>query len=72
MDTETIVDGRITVQLLGSGWAAVHLVTVQCEDGSTYPDVQNVGFGRFATRAEAVVEARTWAAHEELTLSSDI
>lgn len=55
-------DFIMTVQLLGSGWASVLMCTVTREDGSTYPDVMETGIGRYATKAEAVIEAKQWAA----------
>lgn len=62
---ETISNSRICVSLLGSGWAAIHLVDVTDEDG-TYTDVQQTGIGRYRTREQAVAEAQSWAEAEEL------
>lgn len=61
---ETTSDFLMTVQQLGSGWAAVLMCTVTRSDGSTYPDVQDTGMGRYSTREEAVIEAKDWAKME--------
>ncbi|UPT53361.1 hypothetical protein [Synechococcus phage Ssp-JY38] len=62
---ETLSNHRLTVSLLGSGYAAVHLVDVTDESG-TYTDVQQTGIGRYATREEAVVEARMWSKSDDI------
>ena len=61
---ETVSNHRITVGLLGSGYAAIHLVDVTDEHG-TYTDVQQTGIGRYRTREEAIAEAKMWAEAEE-------
>jgi hypothetical protein len=65
---ETLANHRITVSLLGSGYAAIHLVDVTEEGRGTYTDVQQTGFGRYATREEAEREASDWAEAEEMPL----
>lgn len=62
---ETLSNHRLTVSLLGSGYAAVHLVDVTDKNG-TYTDVQQTGIGRYATRKEAVVEARMWSQSDDI------
>lgn len=52
----------VTVTRLGSGFAAIHLHWAEGE----YYEPWQVGDGRYATREEAVPEARAWAAAEEL------
>lgn len=65
--SEKLSNYRITVQLLGSGFAAVMLVDVDDQDGlGKYTDVQDTGIGRYKTREEAVREAKSWAEAEEL------
>jgi hypothetical protein len=61
----------VEAKLLGSGWAAVMLVHVEaldCEGESlgNYVDVQATGYGRYATREEALTEGRAWAETEGL------
>lgn len=63
--SETISNSRITVSLLGSGYAAIHLVDVTDEYG-TYTDVQQTGIGRYKTSKEAIVEARMWSKSDEI------
>lgn len=50
----------IAVQELGSGWAAVMYHMAE-EDGHTFPEPWDTGVGRYATRTEAVRDARSWA-----------
>lgn len=72
--TEVIQGQEITVQLLGSGWAAVHTVLV-FETGSDKPpywDIQNTGVGRYKTREEALTEARMWSQSDEIPLAKDL
>jgi len=65
--TEKILDEYITVSLLGSGYAAVHMVLVHNEDDE-YWDVQQTGIGRYKYREDAEIEARIWARNEEIRL----
>lgn len=64
---EVVTNPRITVSLLGSGYAAVEYVDVT-DDHGTYVDVQQTGIGRYKTYNEALIEARMWAEAEELPL----
>lgn len=64
---EKVTNPRITVMLLGSGFAAVQLVDVEDKHGK-YTDVQQTGIGRYAKRDKAVIEAKQWAKAEELPL----
>lgn len=57
---------RISVALLGSGWAALHLADY--EDMGWNTDVVQTGLGRYPQRTEAEQEARDWADSEELPL----
>lgn len=57
---------RITVMLLGSGFAAVQLADY--EDMGWSPDVVQTGIGRYSTREQAEREARSWAKAEQLPL----
>jgi len=59
----------MTVQLLGSGWAAVQM-WLNKEDipGEEFWEPWNTGFGRYATRDEALVEAEAWAKDEGLEM----
>jgi len=64
---EHVSNARITVQLLGSGYAAVCLVDVRPEGAvNSYTDVQQTGAGRYRTYEEAAIEARQWAEAEGL------
>jgi hypothetical protein len=56
---------KIEVALLGSGWAALMLVFVRDASGK-YWDVERTGVGRYATRDEAVFEAKSWALSEDI------
>jgi hypothetical protein len=56
---------RITVQLLGSGYAAAMLVDVT-DDIGTYTDIQDTGIGRYRKREQAVIEAKDWSRDEEI------
>lgn len=64
---ETTSNHRICVSLLGSGYAAIHMVDVTDAHG-TYADVQQTGIGRYATREEAENEARSWSELYEIPL----
>ena len=61
---ETISNHRITVKLLGSGFAAIMLVEVTDEKLGTYTDIQQTGIGRYKTKQEAESEAKHWANDE--------
>lgn len=63
MTTEDLSD-YITVSLIGSGHAALHMTHV---DG--YWDIQQTGIGRYKTYEEAVAEARDWSRSDEIRLS---
>lgn len=52
----------MVVAKLGSGWAAVMLADYEDMDWGT--DVVNTGIGRYATKQEAVEEAKPWAEDE--------
>lgn len=61
----------VTALLLGSGYAAVMMVTVEVlneagEVVKTYPDVQQTGIGRYQLLEEAINEAKQWAKAEVL------
>lgn len=68
MMAEFIKDNRITVQLLGSGYAAVHMVLVADDELGEYWDVQQTGIGRYATHAEAEREAISWSKSDEIPM----
>lgn len=68
---EKISNHRIDVSLLGSGYAAIHLVDVTDEHG-TYTDVQQTGMGRYATREEALAEAKSWSKSDEIPLQASV
>lgn len=55
----------ITVMLLGSGYAAVHMRFY--EDMNGY-DVQQTGIGRYVQKKAAITEARMWSASDEIKL----
>lgn len=57
---------RIVVTLLGGGWAAVMV-----GDYDGYPEPIQTGIGRYRTSAEAVPEARSWAAADEVPYEGD-
>lgn len=65
---ERIVEQLMTAQLLGSGYAAVHMVRVEEEGRGSYWDVQQTGIGRYATLEEAKAEARDWAVSDGIPL----
>lgn len=76
---ETTDTGQIEVSLLGSGWAAIHTVTVYVHDDGpdsgvaySYPDIQQTGIDRYRTRAEAVIEARQWSESDEIPLAKGL
>lgn len=71
MTDEKTSNFRIDVQLLGSGYAAVLMVDVTDKHG-TYTDVQQTGIGRYKTHAEAVKEAKDWAAAEDYPLEEGV
>jgi hypothetical protein len=55
---------RITVMLLGSGYAAVMLADYEDMDWNT--DVVSTGIGRYRTREEAEQDAKSWAKAVEI------
>lgn len=71
MSQEQVTAERITVQLLGSGYAAVHMVKVK-DDHGEYWDVQQTGIGRYKTRAEAEREARSWSKSDCIQLDDNL
>ena len=68
--SETIIAQRITVMLLGSGLAAVHMVQVRDTELGDYWDVQQTGIGRYKARDRnrAVGEAYSWSKSDEIPL----
>ena len=67
---EKIIGQRMTVSLLGSGYAAIHMVLVRDESGD-YWDVQQTGCGRYKTAEEAGVEARQWSESDGIPMWKD-
>lgn len=61
--------GYITTGRLGSGYAALQLFW-DPEHGGFW-DVWQTGYGRYATKAEAEAEARSWAKSEKLEYKED-
>jgi len=55
---------RITVALLGSGYAAIMLADYEDMDWNS--DIVQTGIGRYRTRKEAVQEALSWAREEDI------
>ena len=66
--SERILSQWIDTMLLGSGWAAVHMVEIQDDRLGIYSDVQQSGIGRYATRDEAILEARHWSETDAIPL----
>lgn len=64
--TEKIIDAHITTSLLGSGYAAVHMVLVDDSKLGKYWDVQQTGLGRYKTEQEAIIEAKLWSESDEI------
>lgn len=60
---------RLTVGLLGSGWAAIELADYEDMDWGT--DVTRTGIGRYKTREEAIKEAECWSGSDQLPLFLD-
>lgn len=65
---EIKVGEYVTVSELGSGWAALQIAILETNDATRYEDVWRTGMGRYATREEALEEAKSWAEFEELEL----
>jgi len=57
---------RLVVGQLGSGWAAIELADY--EDMEWGSDVAQTGIGRYATKEEAIEEAKGWSESDELPL----
>lgn len=55
----------ITVSLLGSGYAAIHMRWYADMNGY---DVQQTGIGRYAKRENAIIEATDWSQSDEIEL----
>lgn len=72
MTRETTDNYRIDVSLLGSGWAAILMCDVHNEKLGKYSDVYQTGIGRYATREEALTEARQWSETDEYPLEIGI
>lgn len=66
MSSDIIIDEYVTASLLGSGYAAVHMVLVRDPKLGDYWDVQQTGIGRYATREEAEREAKAWSKSDEI------
>lgn len=67
IDTSDVI---IVTESIG-GWMAVQLMFTE-EDWGSYWEPWATGFGRYATKEEAIVEARQWAEAEEIRLSADL
>lgn len=55
----------ITVMLLGSGYAAVHMRYYDDMEGY---DIQQTGIGRYVQKKAAITEARSWSASDDIAL----
>ena len=55
----------ITVSLLGSGYAALHMTW---DSEAQFYDVQQTGIGRYETRDKAETEARSWSISDQIEL----
>lgn len=69
--SEKVTDTWLIASLLGSGYAAVQMVTVLTDDGRTYDDVQQTGFGRYKTREEAETEMRQWSHSDAIRVGKE-
>lgn len=69
---DIVIDEKMTVMLLGSGYAAVHMVLVKDAKLGEYWDAQQTGIGRYRTREEALKEALSWSHTEEIPMDWDI
>ena len=58
MITDVDKSPQIQVGKLGSGWAAI---MYQWQTDGHFWDVFQTGIGRFATKEEAVIEAKIWS-----------
>jgi hypothetical protein len=65
---EKLIHQYITVSLLGSGYAALHMGWFRDKDGNEYPDCINTGIGRYKDRKKAEIEARSWSKSDEIPL----
>lgn len=60
-------DHYLTVQLLGSGWAAVEMWQNGEEiPGEVFPEPWQTGLGRYRDRFEAEAEALRWSESDEI------
>jgi hypothetical protein len=64
LDNRESRNHHIIVMRLGSGWAAVHCA--EYADMGWGIDFEDTGIGRYATAAQAEVEAKEWAEEFEL------
>lgn len=64
-DWEIPIREYITVSLLGSGYAAIHM---RWYDDMNGYDVQQTGIGRYRTREAATTEAIVWAQSDNIPL----
>lgn len=65
---DVILDQYITVALLGSGHAAVHMVLVDDDDGDPYWDIQQTSIGRYNNSKDAETEAKQWSESDGIRL----
>lgn len=63
-----ILDSYITVYLSITGWTCVHRAKADWDGDGIYEDNLNTGIGKYKTREEALVEARSWAESEGIRL----
>lgn len=63
---EKIIEELITVEMLGSGFAAIHRVLIKDSKLGEYWDIEQTGIGRYDTREEAEAEAKNWAISDEI------
>jgi len=68
---EKILNYCITVTHGMSGWFAICAVEVEDDEIGRYWDVQQSGIGRYATREEALREAKQWSIDEEVKLCNE-
>ena len=57
----------LTVQHLGSGWAAVEMwLNNEEPELGVFPEPWNTGFGRYARREQALAECLIWSEADEI------
>lgn len=67
-----IIERHLDVYLSITGWTVVHRAKANWDGDGEYWDNMNTGIGKYKTRAEAIVEAKSWSESDGIPLAKGL